>query len=1136
MANFTQQQLRNLSPTVRGQMSRQVEQQNAYETSVRKSEQEQQMADEQKSNLQQRISQIKKDIQMLEYEESHTGRINPLEAASRKYGKQAELARLEEFSSNLSSGGYYSNYNELISSASAEGKYVASTNQANFNTAIQIRKTPSVDLPKGAKIISMNQGVITYTMPSSQVKEQIGTYMVDGQGMSIAPSIAENMNVQYQQQQISKPQGYSIDKGLAYFSAKPDNKFTPIKPGEINLGKAPNQSVKGEIYSDYFGGYIQPDTNRQFGQGTAVVRPQTYPEMREMDRITGVPSKIFGTSMSAHKWTESMNVLDKERTKLKMVRTNIEKYDNKIKDTKWEETPAGNIVATDNKWIGTQKELKDYNIQIQKYSSIGTRKQGFFGYTRDESIENYNFKNKPITSTQSMLTSGLSTTLGVFTEKKLVGFGVKAEKAEKIGRITTTVNKAGLTLGTYAIPVVGGVVWKAQIGEFGVDIGKTVKKKEKISPEQLKEGAWLATAIIGGRALRGLKFRRGTIKRPKFNKVESVVNVKYNPTLKYVNTPKVKTTVGASGKETYEIVRGGLSVTQRQINPISEVSSQSINRFTGKPGRWSSQYRADSFGNVIGSEIQLSRWGKFGSKKISEFTIKEGVLETQFYRTRILSGKKKLIHSSKGAAPTSQFKYGDNFKVLDNKVSKTIVLPDKQTVKVKLGAKKYEQELISLGAKKGDKVVMQKVLSSGKVREKIIKLKAPKVKGGKYLIEGELKTTQTSISGIVVAPAKLNPLSRLRNVITGGKVEGMGKEILRKKAKFAKTDSKDLLKLGDIKVLPKSLLGQSGRFAKSTRAEQLSGQEIVSGGKFIITPDKPINRFLRDRGALGLFKNKKAQSLLAPQLQRPMELPTVVKPASPLLGYKVNVKEVPLGQLSQAPNPMLDVSFNLPYKFKTRTFGMVEQETLIKTDLSPITRNAMILDTKLKLDTQVRETFQTRAKESLSLQPKTQSRQQERLQEMFKQVSKQQQQPLQKLDLKQQSRQTQTQQQKQPLKQKPLRIKTPPLNIPGSNKMLQRLSSKVGEFEAVGFRGGKPLSLGKFSEKSTAAKELKGFLKGTLSASGYLKKGKKKIRAKDTGLLGLDFRKGKKSSTLVVERKSKRLRKGTTGKQIQFFR
>lgn len=110
-----------------------------------------------------------------------------------------------------------------------------------------------------------------------------------------------------------------------------------------------------------------------------------------------------------------------------------------------------------------------------------------------------------------------------------------------------------------------------------------------------------------------------------------------------------------------------------------------------------------------------------------------------------------------------------------------------------------------------------------------------------------------------------------------------------------------------------------------------------------------------------------------------------------------------------------------------------------------------------------------------------------------------------------------------------------PLFSSGGN--MQFGGAGKGEFAAFAYKSGKPIKLGDFTEKPAAAKTLGKFLIGTLSASGYITKKGKKIKAEDTGLLDfLQFRKSKKSSFVVVEKKEKRLRKGSTGKDIQFFR
>jgi len=85
-------------------------------------------------------------------------------------------------------------------------------------------------------------------------------------------------------------------------------------------------------------------------------------------------------------------------------------------------------------------------------------------------------------------------------------------------------------------------------------------------------------------------------------------------------------------------------------------------------------------------------------------------------------------------------------------------------------------------------------------------------------------------------------------------------------------------------------------------------------------------------------------------------------------------------------------------------------------------------------------------------------------------------------------------------------------------------------------KGGKEVSIGKGGKK-VLGKKLSKKLKGELSASGFLTKGGKKIKATETGLLkDVEFRVGKRKEYLIVERKEKRLRKAGTGKLIQPFR
>jgi len=105
------------------------------------------------------------------------------------------------------------------------------------------------------------------------------------------------------------------------------------------------------------------------------------------------------------------------------------------------------------------------------------------------------------------------------------------------------------------------------------------------------------------------------------------------------------------------------------------------------------------------------------------------------------------------------------------------------------------------------------------------------------------------------------------------------------------------------------------------------------------------------------------------------------------------------------------------------------------------------------------------------------------------------------------------------------------------SKVTKMVKERPEVFEAWGKRFGKEVKLGIFKTKPEAEKKLKKFLVKTLGAAGYLKKAGEKLKATEIELLKKkEFRPSKISEFLVVEKKEKRLRKATTGKDIQFFR
>lgn len=147
-----------------------------------------------------------------------------------------------------------------------------------------------------------------------------------------------------------------------------------------------------------------------------------------------------------------------------------------------------------------------------------------------------------------------------------------------------------------------------------------------------------------------------------------------------------------------------------------------------------------------------------------------------------------------------------------------------------------------------------------------------------------------------------------------------------------------------------------------------------------------------------------------------------------------------------------------------------------------------------------------------------------------------------KTNLKLESKQVQTQKTKQTQKSqlrqptKPIKPKKPFIFKFPKGKTEKVSKKEEEEYSAIGIRFGKEIKLAKGS-KEKVSKELTSFLKKGLGASGLITKGEEKLKAEETGLLSdIEFTKSKVNPYKIVERKEKRLRTGTTGKEVQVFR
>ena len=121
---------------------------------------------------------------------------------------------------------------------------------------------------------------------------------------------------------------------------------------------------------------------------------------------------------------------------------------------------------------------------------------------------------------------------------------------------------------------------------------------------------------------------------------------------------------------------------------------------------------------------------------------------------------------------------------------------------------------------------------------------------------------------------------------------------------------------------------------------------------------------------------------------------------------------------------------------------------------------------------------------------------------------------------------------------RPVPTKPVPTTLGGALSRVKKVIAKdEGIFEIFTTKAGKDISIGKAGTQEEAESLLKERLVSSLRAGGFLTKSGKKVRATELKTFGGgEFRLSKVSPFKIIEKKAKRLRKKTTGRQIQFFR
>jgi len=207
----------------------------------------------------------------------------------------------------------------------------------------------------------------------------------------------------------------------------------------------------------------------------------------------------------------------------------------------------------DEKWVGSEKDLKEYNRLIDKYNKIDKTIKAGIG-------EGIFARDIPITQFEDMRPSGVLRATG---GSILGGVGeVVGGLQEKIERVTPTKvfqplgfvdidkkelgRKAGEFIGETAI---GFATFPIEVVEFGVIAGKTIKSGEKFTKEQKIEGAILAGVILTAGA------------------------IKFAPQIKTI-TKKGVATIGKKGKEFVEFEKKLLGNKKGQAQVLQDLGQK----------------------------------------------------------------------------------------------------------------------------------------------------------------------------------------------------------------------------------------------------------------------------------------------------------------------------------------------------------------------------------------------------------------------------------------------------------------------------------------------------------------------------------------------------------------------------------
>jgi len=886
------------------------------------------------------------------------------------------------------------------------------------------------------------------------------------------------------------------------------------EPEKVNL--EPTSLITGNTE------YFNPST-QQFQsvtatgwQGTAAIRPPTPVEREAMDKLTGIPKYVFGD-------TKSGNILTVSQVDLKSRIQQTTKYTTKVEelDKDINKLTEGNIDKITNEWTGSSEDynryLSLYNQREQNVQALvntkPTIKVGLFTATREVPVQSVRYLTYE-TAGAGLMARAVGETLGT-----TAGEGIKSVEnlfmtmSRKGGNIVLEPSEFKYIKGkevtlSYPYQTGGTSFYSETKGFYSPTTTLNIPEKRVIKGDVYSALGKTTMVLrkggeIGGRAL------------PYLNPAGQYIFLSEQAELMGgVILEKGSFKAGALGylKEypydalalgTYGVIKG----YQTYKWAVKPITIQEATRAAVKP-------KAIEFQKtkmVGGKEIQLSKYKITGE-------VRPPIKVIKTTNIRDLLGLDPLVPPTIKPAVTSTI--WTPYWVEGNKPF---------VIFERLGSHRYA----TLYSVRGDTGAAQlfkgfeKKLTPSYIETTKLARIYPKTKEA-YLFRQETKMATGALTRqkvvlqtefLEVSKAKtLFPKDIEKQVLAGRKI--------RISAKTPRLDT-TIYRLKETIVPPTESAGTfipPRNIPKTPWTKTFPVEKVVTElPKPIIPTPKPIvppttivkestSLFPVIVGGTGVASIYQGQGTYEQ---------TSFSGQSLILSPSIKSSETLFSQ------PMLDTSLKVEQEIKSqvKTLEPLLKEQLkpaLKEQLKPALKEQLKPLLKVEQMSPIKERVKVDAKPALKVG----------LKPMLKYSLKQQ--------LKQQLKQAQKQAQKQSLKQqlKPSQILklTGDSNV-GIGKALSQAKGALGDFEAFVTKAGKEVSIGTAETQEGAEKLLKGKLISTLSAGGFLTFGGEKIRAtKLKSFGGGEFRLSKVSPFKIIEKKRRRLRKSTTGKEIQVFR